>query len=206
MLPLIGSTGKPKKAGSGAALAWMDGRIFALKGGNTDEVFVYDGDFDSWSFLSWLQYPLGNGRKVGPGGALTYAPHAGLLPMGALFSTKGNNTTEFYMGFQLPNASAMCLDRNTEANKTAPIAVHLSITPNPFNGSTRIDYSVPTAGRVSIRLYDATGRLVRTVNEGFCNAGHTSAVDLNASHLAHGIYLLKFNSKGCGSTRKLVIE
>jgi hypothetical protein len=56
----------------------------------------------------------------------------------------------------------------------------LSVTPNPFKGTTCISYTVPKASPVSIRLYDATGRLVRTVKEGYGNAGRTSALALDA--------------------------
>jgi hypothetical protein len=194
-LPLIGSTGKPKKAGPGAALECMD-QIFALKGGNTDEIFVFDGA--KWYVSE--NYPAGGGKKVGPGGTLTAWFYGG-------FSTKGNNTTEFYESqILVPTAAIPHRPENIETNKTAPTAAQLLVTPNPFKGSTRISYSVPKTGPVSIRLYDATGRLVRAVKEGYCNAGRTSALVLDAPYLACGIYLLKFNSEGYNSTRKLVLE
>jgi hypothetical protein len=206
MLPVIGLTGKPKEAKSGAAMAGMEGFIYALKGGNTYEFFQYDEVDGSWSWNPNWQYPVGDGRKVGPGGTLTFAPKVE-DGTGGLFSTKGNNTTEFYEYAAFPwSASAPHLCDNADASETAPIAAQLSVAPNPFSGSTRISYTVPKVSPVSIRLYDATGRLVRTVKEGYCNAGRTSALVLDASHLAQGIYLLKFNSEGYSSIQKLVLE
>jgi len=35
--------------------------------------------------------------------------------------------------------------------------------PNPFNPSTRITYSVPENGHVSLKIYDVSGKLVRTI-------------------------------------------
>jgi hypothetical protein len=38
--------------------------------------------------------------------------------------------------------------------------------PNPFNPATRIPYTLASGGRVAIRVYDAAGRLVRTIEDG----------------------------------------
>ncbi len=38
--------------------------------------------------------------------------------------------------------------------------------PNPFNAQTTIVYGIPSRSRVSLRLYDILGRLVRTLAEG----------------------------------------
>jgi len=37
--------------------------------------------------------------------------------------------------------------------------------PNPFHPSVAIPYTVAAAGRVSLRVFDATGRLVRTLED-----------------------------------------
>jgi len=37
--------------------------------------------------------------------------------------------------------------------------------PNPFNPSVQIPYTVATAGQVSLRIFDASGRLVRTLED-----------------------------------------
>jgi len=39
----------------------------------------------------------------------------------------------------------------------------LQNVPNPFQPSTSIEFGVPTAGRVSLRIFDTAGRLVRTL-------------------------------------------
>jgi hypothetical protein len=43
--------------------------------------------------------------------------------------------------------------------------------PNPFNPSTELRFSLPRAGKVSLRLYDVSGRLVRVIHEGELPAG-----------------------------------
>lgn len=47
----------------------------------------------------------------------------------------------------------------------------LRAMPNPSSDSSRIAFTLPTAGPVSVRIFDATGRLVRTVLEGELPAG-----------------------------------
>ncbi|HGY57324.1 MAG TPA: T9SS type A sorting domain-containing protein [Caldithrix abyssi] len=43
--------------------------------------------------------------------------------------------------------------------------------PNPFNPSTTIRFSLPQAGRVRLAVFDIRGRLIKTLKEGFLNAG-----------------------------------
>jgi hypothetical protein len=209
MLPLMGLSGHPKYAKSGAALECMGGAVYCMKGNSTYEYFKYDETAGSWSWDPNQQYPVGGGKKVNLGGALICAQTVAGTSYGALYSTKGNGTTEFYEFGPLPTTLAFTPSRtpaNIQSSKTTQIAARLSVAPNPFNGSTNISYSVPKAGPVSIRLYDATGSLVTTVTEGYCAAGATFTTHLDGSKLARGIYLLKFTSEGYTTTHKLILQ
>ncbi len=59
--------------------------------------------------------------------------------------------------------------------------------PNPFNPSTVISYEVNASSNVTIKVYDMTGREVRTLVNSFQNAG-TYSVNFNGTNLASGIY------------------
>ena len=48
-------------------------------------------------------------------------------------------------------------------------------TPNPFPGSTRMDFSLAQAGRVDLTVYDVTGRRIATLFQGEAAAGPHSA-------------------------------
>ncbi len=50
-------------------------------------------------------------------------------------------------------------------------AATLGARPNPFRGSTRIEFSRPRSGDARIRIYDAAGRHVRTLEEQAGGAG-----------------------------------
>ena len=75
-----------------------------------------------------------------------------------------------------------------------PASVELeSAYPNPFNPSTTVVYSLPTAARLTLALHDVTGRAVRTMDLGFVPAGrHETIVD--AAELASGVYLLRLQA------------
>lgn len=62
--------------------------------------------------------------------------------------------------------------------------------PNPFNPSTTLKYALPYAGDVTVRVFDALGRTVATVEPGSQTAGqHELAFE--ASDLASGVYFYR---------------
>jgi hypothetical protein len=76
--------------------------------------------------------------------------------------------------------------------------------PNPFNPFTKIDYSVPKAGRVRLSVYDIMGREVAVLVDGVKNAGtHTATFD--ASRLTTGVYVYRFEAAGKVESRKLML-
>jgi hypothetical protein len=81
--------------------------------------------------------------------------------------------------------------------------------PNPFNPSTIIGFELPEAGHVALRIYDATGRPVRTLIDGDLShdfhAVQWDGRDDNGQSLSSGIYIyrLEFGSKV--QTRKMLM-
>jgi hypothetical protein len=63
-------------------------------------------------------------------------------------------------------------------------------TPNPFNSSTRISYSIPKNGRVVLKVYNLLGEAIRTLVDADQIAG-VHDVRLNAADFSAGIYLYK---------------
>lgn len=74
--------------------------------------------------------------------------------------------------------------------------------PNPFNPSTTIEYNLPAAGFVSIKVYDLLGREVANlVNEVQMSGTHTLQFD--ASRLSSGIYFVRMASGNFLHTRSI---
>ncbi|WP_020402503.1 phosphodiester glycosidase family protein [Gracilimonas tropica] len=62
--------------------------------------------------------------------------------------------------------------------------------PNPFNPNTTISYQIPEAGKISLKIFDVTGRLISTLVDGSQNPG-TFQYSWNAKNMSSGIYLIK---------------
>ncbi len=77
----------------------------------------------------------------------------------------------------------------------------LSNSPNPFNPVTTIRFELPQPGRVTLRIYDVGGRLVRTLHEGAAMpAGLSTAVwrgvDDGGRSVASGTYFCRLTAGG----------
>ncbi len=81
--------------------------------------------------------------------------------------------------------------------------------PNPFGAGTRVDFTVPVDGRVSIVVYDVTGARVRTLLDEAAKAGvHEIAWDGRNDAGAPspaGIYYLRVNASRYQQTRSVIL-
>lgn len=76
--------------------------------------------------------------------------------------------------------------------------------PNPFNPTTKIMYSIPIEGIVSIKVFDLTGKEIVTLVNEFKTAGSYS-VDLNGSNLSTGNYYYRVISGNFIQTKKMTL-
>jgi hypothetical protein len=88
------------------------------------------------------------------------------------------------------------------------INYQLSIWPNPFCSKARIQYGVGSRQWISLKIYDVTGREVRTLVNGKKEPGcHTVAWDgrnKDGKIVRNGVYFCKFKVNEFVCTRKLV--
>jgi len=76
--------------------------------------------------------------------------------------------------------------------------------PNPFNPITTINYSIKSAGMVTLKAYDMLGREVATLVNEMKGAGNFS-VEFNASELPSGIYVYRLTAGNFVDTKKLIL-
>jgi hypothetical protein len=76
--------------------------------------------------------------------------------------------------------------------------------PNPFNPETRINYSIPKAGLVTLNVYDILGRKVSELVNEYKNAGNY-IVEFNASGLSSGTYYYKLISGEFTDIKKMTV-
>jgi len=74
--------------------------------------------------------------------------------------------------------------------------------PNPFKGSTEIFFSLPKSEQVRLAIYDAQGRLVRTLVEGNRSAG---THQVSVSGLESGVYFYRLEAGRTSLTRRMVV-
>lgn len=87
----------------------------------------------------------------------------------------------------------------------APTSFSLSQNfPNPFNPTTTIQYSLPQAGNVTLKIYNLLGEEVRTLIEDYKQAGKHS-VQFNASQIASGIYFYRLQAGSFVETKKMIL-
>ena len=85
--------------------------------------------------------------------------------------------------------------------------------PNPFNPSTAIQYNVADEGMVSLKVYDITGRLVKTlVDNQFKTPGNAAGytvtwngLDDRGQKVSAGLYIYRLQSGTMSMTNKMIL-
>jgi len=165
-------------------------------GGLTNEVWLFN--LHNLSFLA-----------VAPGGTPP-SPREGAqgipLPAGDRMVVFGG-----YDGNYLDEVWA--LEGLSDTITTAPIPLRGPVLhpnrPNPFNPQTTLTFELPTRTTVTLRIYDAAGRPVRTLVDGARDAGphevEWDGRDRGGLGLASGTYFARLESGGTARVRKLVL-
>ncbi|MCG3120799.1 MAG: hypothetical protein ALAOOOJD_03641 [bacterium] len=116
-------------------------------------------------------------------------------------------TTETTMGIYLVRAY-VSFPTTTGVRRTvelAPSTFFLAQNyPNPFNPSTTIEFSLPKASQVTLKIFNALGEEVATLLQEKRAAGKYS-VAWNAANLPSGIYMYRLEGEGFVETKRLVL-
>ncbi|MFI5253081.1 MAG: T9SS type A sorting domain-containing protein [Bacteroidota bacterium] len=76
--------------------------------------------------------------------------------------------------------------------------------PNPFNPATKIEYSLPHASYVTLKVFNLHGEEVATLVNGEVPAGQ-HVENWNAANVASGMYFYRLRAGTYSETRKLVV-
>jgi hypothetical protein len=100
-------------------------------------------------------------------------------------------------------------DVRGEVGNRTKIAV-VRAAPNPFQGSTRIEYTLPRAGDIELAIYDLQGRLVRMLAAGRHEAGEYAVkwdgADELGSRAAGGAYLVRLRAGDASASATLTLH
>jgi len=89
------------------------------------------------------------------------------------------------------------------------VAILAQNRPNPFNPSTRIDFSLEAAGPVRLEIFDAAGRSVRVLVTGRRSAGdhhvEWDGTDAGGRRVGSGVYLYRLQTATRTEHRKMTL-
>jgi hypothetical protein len=200
-MPYIGRLGKSKKSKDGGCGASGGEGIYALKGGNTQELWEYYVEGDSWKELDPmpLMGSTGKNKNVKAG--------ADIVKSGDYhYALKGNKTLELWQFVSpvIPLAPERRGREGVLAGVTTGTSPALRLAPNPLaSGFATVAYTLPKPGMVQVRVSDATGRTVQTRT---VVAGRSGTLSLNLRSLAAGVYLVRLDADGYSAQQKLVVQ
>ena len=92
------------------------------------------------------------------------------------------------------------LASETESNLSNEVAIF----PNPVTNTTTISFSLSQSQKVSLKIFDVSGRLVSTLADKIFEAGENELV-WNADEVNAGIYFLQFQSAENLQTEKWIV-
>lgn len=99
-------------------------------------------------------------------------------------------TNEFFIGIDEENESNFAIGQNV---------------PNPFSGSSVINYELNQAADVMIEFTDLSGKTVKTINYGAQDAG-TYTVEIDANNFADGVYMYTFTVGDQKVTKRMTVN
>ncbi|UCE24342.1 MAG: T9SS type A sorting domain-containing protein, partial [Candidatus Zixiibacteriota bacterium] len=106
-----------------------------------------------------------------------------------------------YLG--LGNAHAT-EEEPVDAAKAGQEAIRVAVSPNPFNPTANISFSLPSAAQVKLEVYNIKGQRVSTVVDQYLSAGdHVYSWD--GSRFASGVYLYRLQAGEIQRTDKMLL-
>jgi hypothetical protein len=135
-------------------------------------------------------------------------------PVGSSISSGNNQVLRFKYGKGLKLTSVEAVDHYgrllsvTTTAKAVPEEFTLYPNyPNPFNPQTNISFALPADSRVSLKIYNLSGQLVRTLLDENLPAGthtvHWDGTNISGEKVASGIYFYKLTAGNYSQARKM---
>ncbi|MCB1161496.1 MAG: FlgD immunoglobulin-like domain containing protein [Candidatus Krumholzibacteriia bacterium] len=162
----------------------------------------------AWNFYNWSVTQDGlNWLHVGDMGDYSYVEG-----LGDSLNINGTLRYEFgeYVLMPRRDADIEILYQNPVGADEVPAAALLGQNhPNPFNPKTEISFSLGQAGAVSLDVFDASGRKVKTLLAQPMQQGQHTATwngDTDAgTPAASGLYFYRLRANGVDETRKMML-
>ena len=170
--------------------------------------------------IGWLQHSI-DGRYVfvgDVGDVISTANDSIIAFIPQLQKTRKSIEVDWQNGVAIANSTRQGIGRVTVTDQVSSVPTNLpqdfeleQAYPNPFNPATTITYHLPNESRISLKIYDMTGQLISTLQEGIQNPGIKSA-QWYPNNPASGIYFYRLDAtstidpnKHFSQTRKMLL-
>jgi hypothetical protein len=142
-------------------------------------VYVYDR---SGNFIQSLVLKKGNnGMSLSIANGLLFVSKDGGYDTGKWY---GYCVKSYFINSSISSSNSD-IQLGKKAEKTGDLRI--TNTPNPFIATTRIFYKLPLSGKVSLKVFDATGKEVANLVNAQQQAG-AYKIDFTASGILNGLY------------------
>ncbi len=140
---------------------------------------------------------------------------AGSYTFSVTLSNSAQNCTQLYEGkvyvFNTGSISPITATTQQETsqqlktNVSTPAAItHLTNYPNPFTDFTTLSFNLAQEGKVSIGLYDLSGRLVQSIADDYMNSG-LQTFNIERQNLTAGTYIIQVSTTQTSFSRKVMV-
>ena len=137
------------------------------------------------------------------------AGRAGILVASGFADPEANGDGPGFSTFLvLDDGSTVQADQNVVSAEDDQPGVPTSLTlhgnyPNPFSGATRLVFDLPKPAQVGVRVLDATGRLVLSVEPRPVPAGLKQTISISAEGLPAGMYIYSVTAASSAASREM---
>ncbi|KAA3610560.1 MAG: T9SS C-terminal target domain-containing protein [Calditrichaeota bacterium] len=122
------------------------------------------------------------------------------------YSDWGANTNAINSVIDNLLATATSVEQNSDTADRFSLAANY---PNPFNPSTTLAFTLEKSQRVSLKIYDLKGRLVKTLMDGILDSGghqyRWNAQNQSGQRVSSGVYYYVLQGENQRQSRKMVL-
>ncbi|MFV8324977.1 T9SS type A sorting domain-containing protein [Flavobacterium sp. ZS1P14] len=203
----------PAELGALAVLATADGGSVAMG------LFGSSADSQTWDAMLLKLDASGNQQwiKIFGGSKQDFAEFGDETPNGDIITSNYTESNDGDVKNAIGGADTWIVKfGNSSNNFSGPAIVNppisndrigeisLSNYPNPFTNSTTISFTISQSQKISLKIYDMNGVLVKILaDEPFEKGQHQ--LQWNTTEAKAGIYILEFDAKDYNETKKLYV-
>jgi hypothetical protein len=152
--------------------------------------------------ISGVPLTIANGQTKADSQAFTMLPGWNMNNVRIAVFVQSDQTREILQGGWAPLTGFSGVEGGAPVEPVGNDVVLAQNRPNPAKGSTEIAFSLPKAENVRLVVYDAQGRLVKTLAEGTRSAGKHQ---ISVSGLESGVYFYRLEAGSTSLTRRMVV-